>query len=131
MAAAGSATEDREAILDAIENWLLGKIKEAEPLRASLNCLASRNVVFMQTIRTRRVWQFFLAALMFKLTEEMRMPDLSARASGFPILEAVLRRTRNLVYCVKTTTALMHLIRFYVGKSVWFTEANFNKHPLN
>jgi glutamate-ammonia-ligase adenylyltransferase len=109
--------EDREAILDAIE-LIAWQDKEASITRIT-QLLSSRNVVFMQPIGQERL-AVFLAALMFKLTEEAN-PDLVLERV-FPILEAVLRRTAYLVLLCENHTALMHLIRL-CRESVWFTEA--------
>jgi glutamate-ammonia-ligase adenylyltransferase len=109
--------EDREAILDAIE-LIAWQDKEASVTRIT-QLLSSRNVVFMQPIGQERL-AVFLAALMFKLTEEAN-PDLVLERV-FPILEAVLRRTAYLVLLCENHTALMHLIRL-CRESVWFTEA--------
>jgi glutamate-ammonia-ligase adenylyltransferase len=109
--------EDKEAILDAIE-LIAWQNKEASVTRIT-QLLSSRNVVFMQPIGQERL-AVFLAALVFKLTEEAN-PDLVLERV-FPILEAVLRRTAYLVLLCENHTALMHLIRL-CRESVWFTEA--------
>jgi glutamate-ammonia-ligase adenylyltransferase len=109
-------SEDREAILDAIEQ-IAWQDQEVVITRIT-QLLSSRTVVFMQPIGHERL-AVFLAAFMSQLSDEVN-PDLVLERV-FPILEAVLRRTAYLVLLCENQTALTHLIRL-CRESVWFTQ---------